>query len=105
MKQTHIKHRFTSTKVRLSGLRLEPFQLHWQHCLPGLRESLPEKRPGSIFLVEHAQFFLHRFFKNVDVEGPTPPRISKAKGRKMYHLLVKQTASGNKFDLLSSNVN
>ena len=28
---------FTSNKVRLSGLRPEPFQLHWPHCLPGLR--------------------------------------------------------------------
>ena len=26
-------------------------------CLDCERESMPEKRPGSIFLVEHAQFF------------------------------------------------
>ena len=56
-----IKRGFTSSKVRLSGLRPEPFQLHWPHCLPGLRESLPEKGPGSIFLIAHAQFFTEVF--------------------------------------------
>ena len=34
------KRGFTSSKVRLSGLRPEPFQLHWPHCLPGLRERV-----------------------------------------------------------------
>ena len=48
-----LKRGFTSSKVRLSGLRPEPFQLHWPHCLPGL----PEKGPGSIFLIAHAQLF------------------------------------------------
>ena len=35
-----LKRGFTSSKVRLSGLRPEPFQLHWPHCLPGLRERV-----------------------------------------------------------------
>ena len=35
-------------------------------------ESLPRKRPGSMFLVERAHF-LKMFFKNMDVEGLTPP--------------------------------
>ena len=58
-----LKRGFTSSKVRLSGLRPEPFQLHWPHCLPGLREreSLPEKGPGSIFLIAHAQLFTEVF--------------------------------------------
>ena len=56
-----LKRGFTSSKVRLSGLRPEPFQLHWPHCLPGLRESLPEKGPGSIFLIAHVQLFTEVF--------------------------------------------
>ena len=35
-----LKREFTSSKVRLSGLRPEPFQLHWPHCLSGLRERV-----------------------------------------------------------------
>ena len=35
-----LKRGFTSSKVRLGGLRPEPFQLHWPHCLPGLRERV-----------------------------------------------------------------
>ena len=27
-----LKRGYTSSKVRLSGLRPEPFQLHWPHC-------------------------------------------------------------------------
>ena len=34
-----LKRGFTS-KVRLSGLRPEPFQLHWPLCLPGLCERV-----------------------------------------------------------------
>ena len=40
LNKTVIEHRFTSSKVRLSGLRPEPFQLHWPHWLPGLRERV-----------------------------------------------------------------
>ena len=40
LNKTYIKLRFTSSKVRLSGLRPELFQLHWPHCLPGLRERV-----------------------------------------------------------------
>ena len=35
-----LKRGITSSRVRLCGLRLEPFQLHWPHCLPGLRERV-----------------------------------------------------------------
>ena len=35
-----LKRGFTSSKVRLSGLRPEPFQLHWPHCLLGLQERV-----------------------------------------------------------------
>ena len=34
--ETDIESRFASSKVRSSGLRPEPFQLHWPHCLRGL---------------------------------------------------------------------
>ena len=44
-----LKRGFTSSKVRLSGLRPEPFQLHWPHCLPGLRESLCLKNDPALF--------------------------------------------------------
>ena len=30
--KSDIKSRFTSSKVRLSGLRPEPSQPHWLHC-------------------------------------------------------------------------
>ena len=56
-----IKRRFTSSENRLSGLLPELSQLHWPHCMPGLRESLPQQRPGSIFLIAHAQFFSETF--------------------------------------------
>ena len=49
-----LKRGFTSSKVRISGLRPEPFQLYWPHCLPGLRESL-------CLLIAHAQFFTEVF--------------------------------------------
>ena len=35
-----LKRGYTSNKCRLSGLSPEPFQLHWPHCLPGLRERV-----------------------------------------------------------------
>ena len=35
-----LKRGFTRSKVRLSSPRPEPFQLHWPHCLPGLRERV-----------------------------------------------------------------
>ena len=44
-----LKRGFTSSKVRVSGLRPEPFQLHWPHCLPGLRESLCLKKDPALF--------------------------------------------------------
>ena len=35
-----IKRIFKSSKVRLSGLRPEPFQQNWPYCLPGFNTSL-----------------------------------------------------------------
>ena len=56
LEQNDIKRWFTSSEVRLSGLRPEPFQLHWPYCRPGLREreTLAEKRlffPGCTFTI------------------------------------------------------
>ena len=58
-----LKRGSTSSKVRLSGLRPEPFQYYTGRIayLDCERESVPEKRPGSIFLIAHAQLFTEVF--------------------------------------------
>ena len=60
-------------------------------CLDCERESLCLKNDPALFSWLNTHNFLHRFFKIVDVEGLTPPWISKAKGWKMCPLSVKQT--------------
>ena len=57
-----LKRGVTSSKVRLSGLR--PDRSNYTGRIAYLdceRESLPEKRPSSIFLIAHAQFFTEVF--------------------------------------------
>ena len=77
-KKTSIKCRFPSSKVCLGGLRPEQSQLHWPH---GLRESLPEKRPGSIFLVARTQFLTQVFQESRCGRSESPEFLRLRVGR------------------------
>ena len=85
-----IKRKFTSSKVRWKGLRSKPIPTTLAALTAWIARESPWKTT-RLFSWLYTHNFLQRTFKKVDVEGPTPPWMSKAKGWKMYSLSVKQT--------------
>ena len=59
---TDVNRRFTSSKVRSSGLRPEPFQLHWPHWLLGMRQRVSAWKTTRLYFRWCTRAIFHRGF-------------------------------------------